>query len=143
MIAKGPGINIWGKGMVGEHTEVGSHTEIGGLVGDYCKIQAFVFIPPGVMIGNKVFIGPHVVFTNDKYPDASPEWTQTFTMVENNVSIGANATILPVNIGKGAVIGAGAVVTKNVPAGETWVGNPAKKLIRKKYAQRKSKLKRS
>ena len=128
MIIKGPGINVWGKGFAGDNTEVGAYTEIGGLVGDYCKIQAFVFIPPGVIIGDRVFIGPGVVFTNDKHPNSGKEWTQANTIVEDDVSIGANATILPVIIGKGAKIGAGSVVTKDVPAGETWVGNPAKTL---------------
>ena len=127
MIIKGQGVNIWGKGTVGD-SEVGSYTEIAGQVGDGCKIQAFVFIPPGVIIKNKVFIGPHVVFTNDKHPAARSEWTQANTIIEDDVAIGANATILPVHVGKGAKIGAGSVVTKDVPPGETWAGNPAKKL---------------
>lgn len=126
---KGPGVNIWGKGFVGKDTEIGAYTEIGGLVGKNCKIQAFVFIPPGVQIGDRVFIGPHVVFTNDKHPNSGKEWIQANTIVEDDVSIGANATILPVRLGKGCKIGAGSVVTRDVPEGETWIGNPAHKLI--------------
>lgn len=129
---KGPGVNIWGPAVVGNETEIGAYTEISGIVGENCKIQAFVFIPYGVTIGNRVFIGPHVIFTNDKNPNSKDEWTKSSTFVEDDVSIGANATILPVNIGKGAIIGAGSVVTKDVPAGETWVGNPARKIIKLK-----------
>lgn len=101
----------------------------GAVIGDRCKVQAFAFIPNGVTIGNEVFIGPHVCFTNDRHPKAQGEWTQGETVVEDGASIGANATIVAgVRIGKGATVGAGSVVTKNVPAGETWVGNPAHRL---------------
>jgi len=76
-----------------------------------------------------VFVGPGVVFTNDKYPVATGNWKVKNTLVKSGASIGANATILPgVTIGKKSMIGAGAVVTKDVPDGETWVGNPARKL---------------
>ena len=96
-------------------------------IADDCKVQAFSFIPTGVTLGNRVFIGPHVVFTNDKNPPSGGNWSET--NVEDDVVIGANATILPgITLGKGCRIGAGAVVTKNVPEGETWVGNPARKL---------------
>jgi len=94
-------------------------------IGDRCKIQAFAFIPEGVTIGDDVFIGPHVCFTNDKYPP-STNWSET--VVEDGVSIGANATILPgIRIGKGAMVGAGAVVSRNVEANTTVFGNPATK----------------
>lgn len=77
-------------------------------------------------IGDDVFIGPRVTFTNDKYPP-SPDWL--VTTVGDRASIGAGAIILPgLTLGEGCMIGAGAVVTKDVPAGETWVGNPARKL---------------
>jgi UDP-2-acetamido-3-amino-2,3-dideoxy-glucuronate N-acetyltransferase len=105
---------------------VHSHVWIGNNVqiGERCKIQAFCFIPEGVTIGNDVFLGPRVTFTNDKYPP-SPNWSKT--IVEDDVSIGAGAVILPgVTLHKGCKIGAGAVVTKDVPEGQTWVGNPAK-----------------
>lgn len=93
-------------------------------IGDNVKIQAFAFIPNGVTIRNDVFIGPHVCFTNDKYP---PHNTFLETVVEDGVRIGANATILPgLVLGKGCMIGAGSVVTRSVPSGQTWVGNPAR-----------------
>jgi len=69
------------------------------------------------------------MFVNDKFDsDLIENWNMKYTVVGERVRIGSNATILPVSIGDGAIIGAGAVVTKDVPAGETWVGNPAKKL---------------
>ena len=123
--------NLYGC-RIGTNTRIGTFCEIrtGVVIGDNCRLQAFVFIPEGVTIGNNVFIGPHVCFTNDKHPSAPDhEWERLDTIVEDGANIGANATILPgITIGKEATIGAGAVVTKNVPAGETWIGNPAKKL---------------
>lgn len=93
------------------------------IIGDRCKIQAFAFIPEGVQLGNDVFIGPHVCFTNDRYPP-SQEWLQT--IVGDGVSIGANATITPgITIGAGARIAAGAVVTKDIPPGTHVRGVPA------------------
>lgn len=118
--------NISESCTIGDGTIVHSHVWIGDHVsiGERCKIQAFSFIPTGVRIGNDVFIGPRVTFTNDKYPPSS-DWS--ITIVGNNVSIGAGAVILPgVTLGPGCKIGAGAVVTKNVDAGVTVVGNPAK-----------------
>ena len=92
-------------------------------IGRNCKIQAFAFIPDGVMMGHNVFIGPGVVFTNDKRP---PSDKLSETVVKYGASIGANATILPgITIGHDAMVGAGSVVTKDVPDGETWIGNPA------------------
>lgn len=96
-------------------------------IGDKCKIQAFAFIPERVTLGNNVFIGPHVCFTNDKYPPSGGiGWRDT--KVEDFVTIGAGTVILAgVTIGYGARIGAGSVVTKDIPANQTWFGNPAKR----------------
>jgi len=120
--------NIYGDGYIGDFCNIGAMVEIRSpQIGHRCKIQAFVFIPEGVVIGNNVFIGPHVCFTNDKYPKAVGEWELKTTIIEDNVSIGANSTILPgVVIGKGALIGAGSVVTKDVDPYTIVAGNPAK-----------------
>src|SRR5690349_1182751 len=85
------------------------------VIGDGCKVQAFCFLPDGVILGRRVFLGPRVTFTNDKYPPSSPmDWRKT--VVDDHTSIGAGAVILPgVFIRKGAMIGAGSVVTRDVP----------------------------
>ena len=108
---------------IGKDTRIGAFVEIGNAkIGDNCSIQAFTFICGGVEIGNHVFIGPHVCFTNDKYPEAHGAWVRRKTIVEDNVSIGANSTILPgITLGKGCKIAAGSIVTKDVKEGELWL----------------------
>lgn len=97
------------------------------VIGDDSKIRPFVFIPTGITIGDEVFIGPNVSFTNDKYPKAQGDWKLLKTRIEKGVSIGANSVILPgVTIGEDALIGAGTVVTKNVPSKAIMAGNPAR-----------------
>lgn len=96
-------------------------------IGDRVKIQAFTFIPDGVTIENDVFIGPHVVFTND--PDLAIKGKSGWkpTLVKKGAKIGANASILAgVVIGENSVVGMGSVVLKDVPDGATIVGNPAR-----------------
>lgn len=103
---------------IGDGCRIGSYTEIGGAeIGYNCLIQAFVYICKGTKIGNNVFIGPRVTFLNDKYPNKREGiFKPNGAVVEDNASIGAGCLILPsVKIGKGAVIGAGTVVTKDVP----------------------------
>ncbi len=100
------------------------------IIGNNVTIKPGVQVWDGLRIENNVFIGPNVTFTNDRYP-RSKQYPEAFqqTVIKKGVSIGANATILGgVTIGENAMIGAGSVVTKDVPAGELWIGNPAKKL---------------
>lgn len=133
-----------------ENTQIGSYTEIkqGVNIGNNCRIQSSVFIPEGVFIEDFVFVGPKVVFTNDKYPSAvktiNKTWRLEATRVEEHATIGAHAVIGPgITVGKYAVIGMGSVVTKDVPAYAVVSGNPAKilgDLRDKKYAEKYSEL---
>ena len=97
-------------------------------IGDKCAIEAFSFIPSGITIEDEVFIGPHVCFTNDLKPRAvNPGWKTIPTIVKKGASIGAGSIILcGVTIGEKAMIAAGSVVTKDVPAKTMVAGNPAK-----------------
>lgn len=132
----GEGTNIWHPDLVniygcsiGKNCSIGTFVEIGPnvIIGDECKVQSFCFIPEGVIIGNNVFVGPRVLFLNDKHPPSHGKWRSSKkTIVEDNVTIGGGAVILPeVNLGKGCLIGAGSVVTKNIPPYSKVVGNPA------------------
>ena len=126
-------VNLYGC-SIGDDCMIGPFVEIQRdvTVGRRCKIQSHAFVCSGVEIGDDVFIGHGVVFSNDKHPRASKDgrlitseadWTLLRTVVGNGASIGNNATILPgIVIGEKAVIGAGAVVTKSVPAGATVLG---------------------
>ena len=117
--------------QIGKNCKIDSYVyvEEGVKIGDRCKIRPFVFIPTGVSIGDNVFIGPGVVFTNDKHPHAQGQWQLLKTQVQEDASVGASAVILPgVIVGKGAIVGAGSVVTEDVPAYSIVVGNPARVL---------------
>ena len=96
-------------------------------IGKNCKIRPFVFIPTGVTIENDVFVGPNVSFTNDKYPRVKGEWKLLRTRIKRGASIGANSVILAgVTIGEEALVGAGSVVTEDVPSKAVVAGNPAR-----------------
>lgn len=115
---------------IGSNCNINSHTFIENdvIIGDSVTVKCGVYLWDGLRIENNVFIGPNVTFTNDKYP-RSKQYPNEFqsTIVKDGASIGANATVLGgVTIGKKSMIGAGSVVTKNIPDGELWVGNPAK-----------------
>jgi acetyltransferase-like isoleucine patch superfamily enzyme len=111
-------VNLYGC-EIGSGSFVGPFVEItaGVIIGRNCRIQSHSFICGGVTIEDNVFIGHCATFTNDKFPKVN---NKNFKLEKTHVSkgacIGSNATILPVNIGKNSIIGAGAVITKNVPA---------------------------
>ena len=121
----------------GEHIMIGRYTNICGAIkiGDHTRIQGFCFIPDSVSIGSYVFVGPNVTFCNVKWPrvrDNQMKVRDGFTVVEDDVNIGAGAIIGPgVHLGRGCTIGMGAVVTKDVPPNTVVVGVPAKHFYRK------------
>jgi acetyltransferase-like isoleucine patch superfamily enzyme len=133
----GPGVtvadcvNLYGC-TIGEACFIGPFVEIqkGVVIGKNTKVQSHSFICELVSIGDNCFIGHGVMFINDLFSDGKPaggdkaKWKST--TIGNNVSIGSNATILPVSICDGAVIGAGAVVTKNIDLQGIYAGNPAR-----------------
>jgi acetyltransferase-like isoleucine patch superfamily enzyme len=121
---------------LGESCFVGPFVEIqkGVVIGSFTKIQSHSFVCELVSIGEQCFIGHGVMFVNDLFSDGGPangdksKWKAT--RIGNKVSIGSNATILPVTICDQVVIGAGAVVTKDIMEPGTYVGNPARKLLK-------------
>ena len=129
-------VNLYGC-EIGDGTRIGSFVEIQkrATIGRNCKVSSHTFICEGVRVEDDVFIGHGVTFINDKYPQAvTPEgslqtdadWTVVPTVVERGASIGSGATILcGITIGERAIVGAGAVVTRDIPAGAVVAGNPA------------------
>lgn len=118
------------KAKIGKNCNICAHTLIENdvVMGNNVTIKSGVFLWDGICIEDDVFIGPNATFTNDKKPKSKhyPEQFLT-TLIEKGASIGANATILPgLKIGTHSLVGAGAVVTKDVPAFAIVVGNPAK-----------------
>ena len=113
---------------IGKNCKIDSfvYVEEGVVIGDNCKVRSFVFIPTGVTIEDNVFIGPNVTFTNDKYPKVKGDWILLKTLIKSGASLGANCVILPgVTVGRRALVGAGAVVTKDVRDKAIVAGNPA------------------
>ena len=125
-------VNLYGC-VIGSDCFIGPFVEIQKdvTIGERCKIQSHTFVCELVSIGNDCFIGHGVVFINDLFTEGGPArgnkalWKPTF--IGNNVSIGSNATILPVKICDNVVIGAGSVVTKNINEPGIYYGNPAKR----------------
>jgi UDP-2-acetamido-3-amino-2,3-dideoxy-glucuronate N-acetyltransferase len=125
-------VNLY-KCRIGRNCKIESfvYIEEGVAVGDYCKIKPHVYLPTGVVIEDQVFLGPNVTFTNDRYPRVEGDWRPLKTVVEHGASIGAHSVILPgVRIGRDAVVGAGSVVTTDIPKGATVCGNPARTLVK-------------
>ena len=142
----GRGTSVWNQAQVREGARIGAGCVIGKnvyvdrdvVVGDRVKVQNNVSLYHGVTVEDGVFIGPHACFTNDRVPRAvnldgssrtDADWSVVPTLVRTGAAIGANATILPgVTIGRWAMVGAGSVVTRDVPDHELVVGNPARRI---------------
>ena len=134
-------VNLYGC-EIGDKTRIGTFVEIqkGAKIGKKCKISSHTFICEGVTIEDNVFIGHNVTFINDKFPRATTaegslqgekDWVCIPTLVKKGASVGSSATILSgVTIGENALVGAGSVVTRDVPAHTTAAGNPAR-ILRK------------
>ena len=132
-------VNLYGC-EIGDESRIGTFVEIqkGARIGRRVKISSHTFICEGVTIEDNVFVGHGVTFTNDLYPRATTatgdlqtetDWKVVPTRVRKGASIGSGATILcGIDIGEGAIVGAGSVVTKDVPAGTIVAGNPARVL---------------
>lgn len=132
-------VNLYGC-QIGDDTRIGTFVEIqkGAKVGARCKVSSHTFICEGVTIEDEVFIGHGVMFVNDRFPRAvnpdgsmqsDADWTCQKTTVEKGASIGSGSTILGgLTIGRNALIGAGSVVTRDIPSGAVVAGNPARPL---------------
>ena len=132
-------VNLYGC-EIGDNTKIGNFVEIqkNAIIGRNCKISSHTFICEGVRIEDDVFVGHNVTFINDLYPRSTTsggkmqtedDWKVIPTLVKKGASIGSSATILAgVTIGEYAIVGAGAIVTRNVPPNMIVAGNPSRKL---------------
>jgi acetyltransferase-like isoleucine patch superfamily enzyme len=137
--------NLYGC-RIGANSQVGPFVEIqaGVSIGRFCKIQSHSFICEGVTLGDGVFVGHGVMFTNDKHPVAATderlvapgEWELERVVVGDGASIGSGAIVVgPVRVGHGALVGAGAVITRDVPPESVVAGVPARVIARRQEGQ--------
>jgi acetyltransferase-like isoleucine patch superfamily enzyme len=136
-------VNLYGC-EIGDETKIGAFVEVqkGARIGPRCKISSHTFICEGVTIEEGVFVGHNVTFINDRYPRATTangrlkteaDWRCDRTLIKRGASIGSGATLLGgITVGENAIVGAGSVVTKDVPANAIVAGNPAQVLNRTK-----------
>ena len=130
-------VNLYGC-KIGDNSKIGTFVEIqkGADIGKNCKISSHTFICEGVTIEEGVFVGHNVTFINDRYPKSTSEegelqteedWVCVPTLIKQGASIGSSATLLcGITVGENAIVGAGCVVTKDVPANSVVAGNPAR-----------------
>jgi acetyltransferase-like isoleucine patch superfamily enzyme len=121
-------VNIYGC-TIGDNSFIVPFVEIQSdvIIGQNCRISSHSFLCSSVILDDNIFIGHGVMFVNDLFDSLSIDtWIQKSTKIESNVRIGSNATILPVTIGKNSIVGAGSVVTKDVPPNCVVAGNPAR-----------------
>ena len=128
--------NIWQFCVVFPNAKIGENCNLCAnvlvendvVIGNNVTVKSGVQLWDGIIVEDNVFIGPNATFTNDLFPHSkNPDWELKRTIIKKGASIGANATMLcGITIGENAMVGAGSVVTKDIPSGELWVGNPAK-----------------
>ncbi len=136
-------VNLYGC-QIGDNTRIGTFVEIqrGAVIGKNCKVSSHTFICEGVVIEDGVFVGHNVTFINDRYPRSTTDngelqtetdWVCVPTLIQRGASIGSSATLLcGVTVGENAIVGAGSVVTRDVPANTVVAGNPARILNKTK-----------
>jgi len=131
----GKNTNVWqfvvilSEAVIGDNCNICAHCFIENdvKIGNSVTVKCGVYLWDGITVEDNVQIGPNVTFTNDKYPRAKKDFDLKKILIKKNASIGADSTILGgVIIGENAMIGAGSIVTKDIPANELWVGSPAK-----------------
>jgi acetyltransferase-like isoleucine patch superfamily enzyme len=140
-------VNLYGC-TIGDETKIGPFVEIqkGAVIGEFCKISSHTFICEGVTIEARVFIGHGVTFVNDRYPHATnaagtlqgeDDWECLPTLIKQGASIGSGTTLLGgITVGENSIIGAGSVVTKDVPPDTVVAGNPARVLRKNNRTER-------